>query len=156
MNNAQDVRCSFLTSDILRGQRIKERNKMKIYTNKNATQEVTSKFDTDKVPATFTIGLLTTTERETMNAQLEDVTEATGQKVVRAMIELGLKGWNNLNDENGNPIPFKTERKSVLGLPERDVITVQLYDLPRIYELWLELVTKIREFNSLKESDAKN
>lgn len=128
---------------------------MKIYTNKSFTKEVTSKYDKEYPPTKFRIGLLTTNERETINAQVKFGDEAAASKVIRSVIEIGLKGWDGLKNENDEPIEFKTISKSVLGLPVREVISPELYDLPQMYDLWLELSTQIRDFNSLTEPDAK-
>lgn len=129
---------------------------MKIYTNKDFTKEIVSKYDQDTNPTKFRIGLMTTTERESINSLLTDITEPTAQKVIRAAVELGLKGWEDLYDGDGNKIEFKTIRKKVNGLPEREVIHPDLYDLPQMFDLWHELATEIRQFSSLKERDLKN
>jgi hypothetical protein len=129
---------------------------MKIYTNKNATTEVVSKFDADENPTKFKIGLLTTTERELINEQISVITESSAHKVIRSVVELGLRGWEGLKDENDQPVQFKTIKKQVLGLPEREVIHPELYDLPQMFDLWNDLAEKIRKFNSLTEKQTKN
>lgn len=130
---------------------------MKIYTNKNHTTEVVSKYDLDESPTKFRIGLLTTTEREAINELLSDeINERTAHKVIRAVIELGLKGWDRLPNEDGDLVVFKTVKKSVLGLPEREVISPDLYDLPHTFDLWNDLASKIRKFNSLSKEQEKN
>jgi len=129
---------------------------MRISTNIHATTKVQSKFDPT---ATFIIGLMTGPEREAINAMItkkltgEDV---AAEVIIRAYTELGLRGWENLSDDNNEEIKYTTVEKSVLNLPKRQVISPELYDLPRAYDLWVELCEKIKAYNSIAEQASKN
>lgn len=109
-----------------------------------------------------TVWLLGTLDSITMAALSDDLTSigAEGGLVLRnadndiTAARLGIKGWENWNDDDGNPLVFKTEELVVRGR-KVDALTEELVEMIPIPVL-RELGREIKRRNSMDMVEAKN
>jgi hypothetical protein len=135
----------------------------------HATRPYTLKHDHDTPPTTFHLGFLDpeleafindrTTKYEMNNKGKDaqaDATVSTKQRDID-IVRFGLRGWDNFNDGNGNPVPFETESEGTRFGP-KTVVSKKCMKLAFTGRLWAisELATQISGNSLMTEDEEKN
>lgn len=132
-----------------------------------ATTEYSLKFDTGDDKTVFIVGQLDAFTAANITDRLAKYSlNNNGSEELASIslnkneldvdtVRLGLKGWRNLQDKDGNEVQFKTASESFKGLGNREVASKD--SIKRLRSEWIkELADAIRGENVLTEQETKN
>jgi len=134
--------------------------------NLDAEWEFKSKFDPDKKnenATVFTLGTLSNRllsylqdKATTFKGTSEENVEASIMNASLAIevVRYGLKGFVNLQDSEGKPVEFETQRQNVHGMDVRAVKSSIINVIPKA--VVMEMAEELQKRNELSEAESKN
>ena len=130
------------------------------------TVDYVSKLDADEPKTVFRLGMvdhvvLSKIQDSTIDIQMIDKKDSEGSRTVIhgsekniLLAKCGIKGWENLNGSDGQPIPCVIEKQYLLGVQVEAVTNASLSALP--FAVIQEIGQEVHRLNVLGETERKN
>lgn len=134
--------------------------------NLDAEWDFKSKFDPDRDGENATVFTLGTLSNRLLSYLQDKATtfKGTDETNVEAsimnaslaieVVRYGLRGLKNLQDSEGKPVEFETQRQNVHGMDVRAVKSAIVNVIPKA--VIMELAEELQKRNELSEAEAKN
>ena len=134
--------------------------------NLDAEWDYKSKFDPDRDGENATVFTLGTLSNRLLSYLQDKATtfKGTNEENVEAsimnaslaieVVRYGLRGVKNLQDSEGKPVEFETQRQNVHGMDVRAVKSSIVNVIPKA--VIMELAEELQKRNELTEAEAKN
>lgn len=134
--------------------------------NLDAEWDYKSKFDADRDGENATVFTLGTLSNRLLSYLQDKATtfKGTNEENVEAsimnaslaieVVRYGLRGTKNLQDSEGKPVEFETQRQNVHGMDVRAVKSAIVNVIPKA--VIMELAEELQKRNELSEAEAKN